>query len=965
MPKIIGTGINQVPTNAMLGGLAYQSPDNILIKGAEIENINAISAYINRTATSFPSSIFVYDTRKDSDGGAWRKRTSHTSWYNEPPGEYRGHRKEFPSIAVIVGTTAEVTIYDGDDPNLSMWMVFKAAGAGMSNQAVLQYVGSPYRACALNGQVVMGQYSGGDNWGNPAVNFISEEIIRADPHTSEGGLYAGGIAHRNQTTGTGFVTPGSGYVIRNSQIRDIAMRVLPDALNDPQTGLPWATIAYATAGGISIVTANEKDRPVYDIMTDSSNSANNLSMFIDITETGKLIFEQDGSNGQSIFMVDIPTADRTVDHTSYDITDKWIIKPVRGSNNTQAYPRWNEPIGTSQGCGYGIAMKDSAHALLSYGSASNGGKVTLFQPQEGWSASNDARKYGRVAYITRDYNTGWMYGGIKACWCSEAVQQPLSTHNYALDVTLGSTNRLTSHTYSSGALGWQMVDNASSNNGYVSLVMNGLTQGKKYKVTMTRSNHSPLDSGYNQMVQHKNGDALENSTKFTHWDINHGGSHSVSGIFVAQSTGDDDLVLYANACTINISNFSIMETNDIEYTGDSDLMNGFGAFDSASGWTSNSWTISGGKATSGSGNDSVYRTVGGFCKRQTYAIVVDVANYASNLYYMTGNIYNNRPISYSGTGQVGYIVSNSDSTMNLGFTNLGTTNQEVDNVKVRPVDADRASGEDRGIYAFSNSGDGITREPVEPGAELLGYYMGANVQDYLYQPYNSDLDFTDEMSVMFWVKDWTAQSSLMHRGPDTTRNSQTSFYLYCDAGYDYRFTLASTTLSGGNTVEQNFEIANSFNLTGWQFVCFSLRGGKVRSYLNGEYRSEGSFSGTNIYSQSGSKNGTYIGRGPVGTAGAFNGRLALFRLSSSGIKNDQDLKQIYMDERALFQPHAKCTVYGTSDDVNAISYDSTKDILHMGTSDGRSDFSGLVRINNTTQGITTGISASNGLIAEQ
>ena len=961
MPKIIGTGINQVPTNAMLGGLAYQSPDNILIKGAEIENISSISAYINRTATSFPSSIFVYDTRKDSDGGAWRKRTSNTSWYNEPPGEYRGQRKEFPSVAVIVGTTAEVTIYDGDDPNLPMWMVFKAAGAGMSNQAVLQYVGSPYRICALNGQLVMGQYSGGDNWGNPAVNFISEEIIRADPHPSEGGLYAGGIAHRNQTTGTGFVSPGSGYVIINSQIRDIAMRVLPDALNDPQTGLPWATIAYGTAGGISIVTANEKDRPVYDILTDSSTSTNNLSMFIDITETGRLIFEQDGSNGQAIFMTSIPTADRSTDHTSSNIADKYIIKPHRGAGGpgSQPYPRWNEPIGTSQGIGYGCAMKGDAHALLSYGGTSNGGKVTIFQPNYNLQGSgNDAKKYGRVAFITRDYNTGWMYGGIKACWCSEAVQQPLSTHNYALDVTLSGTNRLTSHTYSNGATSWQMVDNASSNNGYVSLVLNGLTQGKKYKVTMTRSNHTPLDSGYNHMVQHLNGNTYENSTKFAHWDINHGSSHTVSGIFVAQSTGDDDLVLYANT-TLTISDFKIMETNDIEYDGTgNDLLNGFGSFDNASGWTSNSWTISGGKATSGSGNDSVYRTVGGFCQRQTYAILADAASFSNHLYFYIHPLYNNRPILGNGTNTE-YFVSNSNTTINLGITNLAVQNQEVDNIKVRPVDADRAPGEDRGIYVYSNSGDGITREPVEPGAELLGYYMGGHVQDYMYQPYNTDLDFTNEMSVMFWVKDWTSQSSLMHRGPDTTRNSKTSFYLYCDAGYDYRFTLTSN----GST-EQNYEIANSFNLTGWQFVCFSLRGGYVRSYLNGEYMSQGSFSG-NIFSQSSDKNGTYIGRGPVGTAGAFNGRLALFRLSSSGLKNDQDIKQIYMDERALFQPHAKCTVYGTSDDVNAIGYDSTKEILHMGTSDGRSDFSGLVRINNTTQGITTGISASNGLIAEQ
>ena len=47
--------------------------------------------------------VFVYDTSKDSDGGAWRKRTQGTSWYNEPLNtSTRGSRREFPAVAVIV-----------------------------------------------------------------------------------------------------------------------------------------------------------------------------------------------------------------------------------------------------------------------------------------------------------------------------------------------------------------------------------------------------------------------------------------------------------------------------------------------------------------------------------------------------------------------------------------------------------------------------------------------------------------------------------------------------------------------------------------------------------------------------------------------------------------------------------------------------------------------------------------------
>ena len=119
MPNLVGIGNSQVPTNAMLGGLAYQ--DSV----GEID-IEKIKARTVDTATD----IFVYDTRKDSDGGAWRLRTQNTSWYNEGANANRGNRKEFPAVAVIVSVSDKVIIYDGDDPNLSMWMVFLSGPSG-------------------------------------------------------------------------------------------------------------------------------------------------------------------------------------------------------------------------------------------------------------------------------------------------------------------------------------------------------------------------------------------------------------------------------------------------------------------------------------------------------------------------------------------------------------------------------------------------------------------------------------------------------------------------------------------------------------------------------------------------------------------------------------------------------------------------------------------------------------------
>ena len=92
--------------------------------------------------------------------------------------------------------------------------------------------------------------------------------------------------------------------------------------------------------------------------------------------------------------------------------------------------------------------------------------------------------------------------------------------------------------------------------------------------------------------------------------------------------------------------------------------------------------------------------------------------------------------------------------------------------------------------------------------------------------------------------------------------------------------------------------------------------------------------------------------------------LALVRFSATAPSEEQ-IKKMYEDEKCLFHENTKCTFYGTSDDVNALAYDDSNDILHLGTSSGRSEFQGLNRINNTTTAVTTAISASNELVAEQ
>ena len=146
MPNIVGYGNTQVPTNAMLGGMAYQDSERVVVDNVEASKIADIKTTLNDTATC----IFIYDTTKDSDGGAWRKKCSTQSWYTEAPGPHRSPRKEFPSLAVIVGNTNnEIIIYDGDDPDLSMFMRFKADNSHI--------FGNPTCISAINVCIYFGQ----------------------------------------------------------------------------------------------------------------------------------------------------------------------------------------------------------------------------------------------------------------------------------------------------------------------------------------------------------------------------------------------------------------------------------------------------------------------------------------------------------------------------------------------------------------------------------------------------------------------------------------------------------------------------------------------------------------------------------------------------------------------------------------------------------------------------------------
>jgi hypothetical protein len=199
-------------------------------------SLNAIATDISDTAVD----VFVYDTSKDSDGGAWRKRTQGTSWYNETLNTAtRGSSKEFPAVAVIVVDNDGLYIYDGDDPDLPMWMKANDVALGM----VLNTSNSN-AVTAKNGIIALAGSSA--LW---VMHFVDD---RGDlRNASKRYDYKGNIEQRND--GLGYIDQETSGALVSATTNDVAMTVLPNAPIDAATGLPVPTIAVATDGGVSVI----------------------------------------------------------------------------------------------------------------------------------------------------------------------------------------------------------------------------------------------------------------------------------------------------------------------------------------------------------------------------------------------------------------------------------------------------------------------------------------------------------------------------------------------------------------------------------------------------------------------------------------------------------------------------------------------------------------------------------------
>jgi|14BtaG_2_1085337.scaffolds.fasta_scaffold14949_1 hypothetical protein len=373
--------------------------------GLELE---AYSKAISDTAVD----VFVYDTRKDSDGGSWRKRTQHTSWYNEALNtSTRGSRKEFPAVAVIVCRTNTLTIYDGDDPDLPMWMVFNTSSSAPADYAVVRSggVGADISsASALNGIIALPVSYNGLFY----QNFVTDDCYRVNTSAT---IQGGNIAARNGGMSFSNTVGSSGIV--HATVNDVAMTVLPNAPIDAATGLPVPTIAVATNGGVSVI----KD----DGTVVSDNNIDGITPYVGSVAfwNNETLAVQYGYASTDDF-----TRIRTFSYPA--MTEQYQYRASQDySGFMGAATNWTESLTNKAAIG-------SEYGLIALHRADDPSEVT---------AANQM-----VAQVASSYNTGWMNGDIK-----------LATLSDTDDTDVTGAELVTNGTFDTDTSNWTAGDGAT------------------------------------------------------------------------------------------------------------------------------------------------------------------------------------------------------------------------------------------------------------------------------------------------------------------------------------------------------------------------------------------------------------------------------------------------------------------------------------------------------------------------
>lgn len=245
----------------------------------------------------------------------------------------------------------------------------------------------------------------------------------------------------------------------------------------------------------------------------------------------------------------------------------------------------------------------------------------------------------------------------------------------------------------------------------------------------------------------------------------------------------------------------------------------------------------------------------------------------------------------------------------------------------------------------------INRSPVAVGAELVGYgpFTEANT---LYKEVFTGLPLNRGQTLYIegWMKPYAGSSGGIIEMGENVSGRRRLLYVNSEGDLMWNIGSAQTEASGVIKTEvwQKFGVLHDANENVWLFCDGDV------VHISAMSRSDQvNTSGLRI---GGFQSGTAVSR--------FAGSLAMVRISNRH-PTVEEVRKSYQLEKGMFQPNAKVLLHGGAyDNVNAVACDKETGTVHIGKLDGRSDFSGLVRIGQSDAAITTTVTAHDNTILE-
>ena len=868
MPNLVGIGNSQVPTNAMLGGMAYQNPTNVTIQSLNATNISKIKTQTNDTAIG----LFVYNTANDFDGGLWRRRCKGTSWFNEPAGAYRGSRKDFPAIAVIVATNSDIIIYDGDDPNLSMWMKFP--GYGYISWATSQNL-TQQKISAKNGIIAHASNDGGG-----LIKLIDDyyETIYASsqyPLMQDRNIVA-------RTQESYYISASDGTNRRHMQIDHYQLFGIDlsgsyEGHIDPRNGMPFPDVLIATAEGISLIRGRSHEN------TDLNNN--------------------NGARGQ--------------DHDGFT---PYIIQRINDSGNAR---QCQDPV-----------FRSDTH--FSYYNVPNGTVQNLFN----WANINS-----NTTSIWK-YNY-WDYGGTATAENVTALRIGASGSYRSAYRRLCADRNDPSKIYVGGSMALSIVqdrhdrdfsdDSATifdSKVCYINSIHNSGWLFGDVRCASLMSTQSVAEEPYKttNFVRDGGFTNASNWTLGTGWSINGSGQAVHNGSGAGYINGIFSPALTAGKWYVCIVDF-----------------------------------VSGDIGTGSSGFGLINHNNGNYNTPQTERNFTGSTSYA-DVYMKYVPLHN----SNGGHRGIGIWQESTVQNATANFYSSGSA-VTVDNIIVKELDPTLYGREISPSYTtgypFVSIGN-PTREPCNEGCDLQ-CWTGFTNSDFLVQPARERLDYANsQFYYMFWLNpNGSDDGDVVFSRDGIAGGNNGRIMCYFN---DDRIRIDMTEYGGSSYHGMTSNQHRVRQKREWIHFCFVRTGadggGQLQFYINGQHDKSVTLNSTSNGTQSGNEMSGIgvltIGANANGGNPLDKGKIALFRSGKRAIPSDE-IAQIYADELPMFSPHTKCSYFGGSDNINGIAHDQNTGILHVGTSAGRSEFDGFVRINNTTDEITQAISAAGGVVIEE